>query len=82
MEPELSPCEVLTNEMIQARNIMKQYALNPEQFSAKEAQEINSKYLEELNRITAEFSQKGCDENINEWITPELTRKVIDQTGG
>ena len=82
IESELSPCEVLTNEMIQARNVMKQYALNPDQFSAEEAQKINSNYLKELNRITAEFSEKGCDENVNEWITPELTQKVIDQTGG
>ena len=79
---ELSPCEILTNEMIQIRNIMKHYVLNPDKFSSKEAQEINSNYIRELNRITAEFSEKGCDENINEWITPELTQKVIDQTGG
>ena len=82
MGPEHSPCEILTNEMIQARNTMKHYALNPDQYSAEEAQEINDNYLRDLNRITAEFSEKGCDENVSEWITPELTQKVIDQTGG
>jgi len=82
MNPELLPCEILTHQMIQARNIMKQYALNPSQFSSEEAEKINMKYINELNQITKEFSQKGCDKNVDDWITPELTQKVIDQTGG
>ena len=82
MNPELSECEILTNQMIQARNDMKQYALNPNQFSSEEAEKINIKYQSELNRITQEFSIKGCDENVDEWITPEITQRVIDQTGG
>ena len=81
MESKLSPCEILTNQMIQARNTMKQYALNPSQFSYEESEKINNDYLNELNRITKEFSLKGCDKNLNDWITPELTQKVIDQTG-
>jgi len=82
MESELSSCEILTNLMIQARNTMKQYALNPSQFSSEEAEKINNDYLNELNRITKEFSLKGCDKNLDDWVTPELTQKVIDQTGG
>ena len=82
MNPELSECEILTDQMIQARNDMKQYALNPNQFSSEEAEKINRKYQSELNRITQEFSIKGCDENVDEWITPEITQRVIDQTGG
>ena len=82
MNPELSECEILTDQMIQARNDMKQYALNPNQFSSEEAEKINIKYQSELNRITQEFSIKGCDENVDEWITPEITQRVIDQTGG
>ena len=82
MNPELSQCEILTNQMIQARNSMKQYALNPNQFSSEEAEKINSEYQNELNRITNEFSLKGCDKNLDEWMTPEITQRVIDQTGG
>ena len=82
MNPELSQCEILTNQMIQARNSMKQYALNPNQFSSEEAEKINNKYQNELNRITNEFSLKGCDKNLDEWMTPEITQRVIDQTGG
>ncbi len=82
MKSELHPCEILTNQMIQARNTMKQYALNPSQFSSEESEKINNEYQNELNRITKEFSLKGCDKNLDDWITPELTQKVIDQTGG
>ena len=82
MKSELHPCEILTNQMIQARNTMKQYALNPSQFSSEESKKINNEYKNELNLITKEFSLKGCDKNLNDWITPELTQKVIDQTGG
>ena len=82
MKSELHPCEILTNQMIQARNTMKQYALNPSQFSSEEAEKINNEYQNELNRITKEFRLKGCDKNLDDWITPELTQKVIDQTGG
>ena len=82
MNPELSQCEILTNQMIQARNSMKQYVLNPNQFSSEEAEKINSEYQNELNRITNEFSLKGCDKNLDEWMTPEITQRVIDQTGG
>ena len=82
MKSELHPCEILTNQMIQARNTMKQYALNPSQFSSQEAEKISNEYQNELNRITKEFSLKGCDKNLDDWITPELTQKVIDQTGG
>ena len=48
MNPELSECEILTNQMIQARNDMKQYALNPNQFSSEESEKINIKYQNEL----------------------------------
>ena len=82
MTPELSECEVLTNQMIQARNVMKQYALNPNQFSSEESEKINNEYQNELNRITKEFSLNECDKNVDEWITPEITQRVIDQTGG
>jgi len=82
MNPELSQCEILTNQMIQARNDMKQYALNPNQFSSEDAEKINNEYQNELNRITKEFSLKGCDKNLDEWMTPEITQRVIDQTGG
>ena len=82
MTPKLSECEILTNQMIQARNSMKQYALNPNQFSSEEAEKINNEYQNELNRITKEFSVKECDKNVDEWITPEITQRVIDQTGG
>jgi len=82
MNPELSQCEILTNQMIQARNDMKQYALNPNQFSSEEAEKINKEYQNELNRIIKEFSLKECDKNLDEWITPEITQRVIDQTGG
>ena len=82
MNPELSECEILTNQMIQARNDMKQYVLNPNQFSSEESEKINIKYQNELNRITQGFSIKGCDKNVDEWITPEITQRVIDQTGG
>ena len=82
MNPKLSHCEILTNQMIQARNDMKQYALNPSQFSSEEAEKINKEYQNELNRITKEFSLKGCDKNLDKWITPEITQRVIDQTGG
>ena len=82
MAHELSECEILTNQMIQARNSMKQYALNPNQFSSEEAEKINKKYQNELNRITKEFSLKKCDKNWDEWMTPEITQRVIDQTGG
>jgi len=81
MNPELSPCEILTNQMIQARNVMKQYALNPSQFSSEETEKINNDYQNELNRITKEFSLKGCDKNLDKWMTPEITQRVIDQTG-
>ena len=80
--PELSQCEILTNQMIKARNDMKHYALNPDQFSPEESEKINSEYQNELNRITKEFSTKGCDKNLDEWMTPEITQRVIDQTGG
>ena len=82
MNPELSQCEILTNQMIQARDDMKQYALNPDQFSSEEAQKINNEYQNELNRIIQEFSIKECDKNLDDWITPEITQRVIDQTGG
>jgi len=82
MTPELSECEILTNQMIQARNSMKQYALNPNQFSSEESEKINNEYQNELNRITKEFSLKKCDKNWDEWMTPEITQRVIDQTGG
>ena len=82
MNPEVSQCEMLTNQMIQARNNMKQYALNPNQFSSEEAEKINNEYQNELNRITKEFSLKECDKNMDEWIAPEITQRVIDQTGG
>ncbi len=82
MKSELHPCEILTNQMIQARNSMKQYALNPNQFSSEEAKKINNEYQNELNRITKEFSLKKCDKNLDEWMTPEITQRVIDQTGG
>ena len=82
MTHELSECEILTNQMIQARNVMKQYALNPNQFSSEESEKINNEYQNELNRITKEFSQNKCDKNVDEWITPEITQRVIDQTGG
>ena len=52
MNPELSQCEILTNQMIQARNDMKQYVLNPNQFSSEESEKINNEYQNELNRIT------------------------------
>jgi len=81
MNPELSPCEILTNQMIQARNNMKQYVLNPNQFSSEESEKINNEYQSELNRITKEFSLKECDKNMDDWITPEITQRVIDQTG-
>ena len=79
--PEISECEILTNQMIQARNSMKQYALNPNQFSSEESEKINNEYQNELNRITKEFSLKKCDKNLDEWVTPEITQRVIDQTG-
>ena len=82
MNPELSECEVLTNQMIKARNVMKQYALNPNQFSSEESEKTIYEYQNELNRITKEFSQNKCDKNVDEWITPEITQRVIDQTGG
>jgi hypothetical protein len=82
MKSELHPCEILTDQMIETRNTMKQYALNPSQFSSEEAEKINNEYRNELNRISKEFSLKGCDKNLDDWITPELTQKVIDQTGG
>jgi len=81
MNPELSQCEILTNQMIQARNEMKQYVLNPNQFSSEESEKINNEYQSELNRITKEFSLKECDKNVDDWITPEITQRVIDQTG-
>ena len=81
MNPELSQCEILTNQMIQARNDMKQYILNPNQFSSEESEKINNEYQNELNRITKEFSLKECDKNVDDWITPEITQRVIDQTG-
>ena len=82
MNPELSQCEILINQMIQARNDMKQYVLNPNQFSSEESEKINNEYQSELNRITKEFSLKECDKNVDDWITPEITQRVIDQTGG
>ena len=82
MNPKLSQCETLTNQMIQARNDMKQYVLNPNQFSSEKAEKINNEYQNELNRITKEFSLKKCDKNLDEWMTPEITQRVIDQTGG
>ena len=81
MNPKLSQCEILTNQMIQARNNMKQYVLNPNQFSSEESEKINNEYQSELNRITKEFSLKECDKNVDDWITPEITQRVIDQTG-
>ena len=81
MNPKLSQCEILTNQMIQARNNMKQYVLNPNQFSSEESEKINNEYQSELNRITKEFSLKECDKNMDDWITPEITQRVIDQTG-
>lgn len=81
MNPKLSQCEILTNQMIQARNDMKQYVLNPNQFSSEESEKINNEYQNELNRITKEFSLKECDKNVDDWITPEITQRVIDQTG-
>lgn len=80
MNPELSQCEILTNQMIQARNNMKQYVLNSNQFSSEESEKINNEYQSELNRITKEFSLKECDKNMDDWITPEITQRVIDQT--
>ena len=65
MTPKLSECEILTNQMIQARNDMKQYALNPNQFSPEESEKINNEYQNELNRITQEFSLKKCDKNLD-----------------
>ena len=82
MNPELSQCEILTNQMIIARNNMKRFVLNPNQFSSEEAEKINNEYQNELNRITKEFSIKKCDKNMDDWITPEITQRVIDQTGG
>lgn len=82
MNPEVSQCEILTNQMIQARNNMKEYVLNPNQFSSEEAEKINNEFQNELNRITKEFGLKECDKNMDEWITPEITQRVIDQTGG
>ena len=82
MNPKLSQCDILTNQMIQARNDMKEYVLNPSQFSSEESEKINNEYQNELNRITKEFGIKGCDKNVDEWITPEITQRVIDQTGG
>lgn len=82
MNPEVSQCEMLANQMIQARNSMKEYVLNPNLFSSEEAEKINSGFQNELNRITKEFSLKECDKNMNRWITPEITQRVIDQTGG
>ena len=81
MNPKLSQCEILTNQMIQARNDMKQYVLNPNQFSSEESEKINNEYQSELNRITKEFSLKECDKNVDDWITPEITQRVIEQTG-
>ena len=81
MNPKLSQCEILTNQMIQARNNMKQYVLNPNQFTPEESEKINNEYQNELNRITKEFSLKECDKNMDDWITPEITQRVIDQTG-
>ena len=81
MNPKLSQCEILTNQMIQARNNMKQYVLNPNQFSSEESEKINNEYQNELNRISKEFSLKECDKNVDDWITPEITQRVIDQTG-
>ena len=81
MNPKLSQCEILTNQMIHARNDMKQYVLNPNQFSSEESEKINNEYQNELNRITKEFSLKECDKNVDDWITPEITQRVIDQTG-
>jgi len=82
MNHELSQCEKLTNQMIQAKNGMKQYILNPNQFSSEESEKINNEYQKELNRITKEFNLKECDKNLDEWMTPEITQRVIDQTGG
>ena len=82
MNPELSQCEILTNQMIQARNEIKQYTLNPNQFSSEDAEKISNDYQNELNRITKEFSLKGCDKNLGEWMTSEITQRIIDQTGG
>ncbi len=82
MNPELHPCEILTNEMIQARDSMKQYVFNPDQLSFEESEKIRNEYENELNRIIREFELKGCDKDFDEWITPEITQRVIDQTGG
>ena len=82
MNPKLSQCEILTNQMIQARNDMKQYVLNPNQFSSEDSEKINNEYQNELNRITKELSLKKCDKNVDDWITPEITQRVIDQTRG
>jgi hypothetical protein len=80
MNQESSPCEMLSDQMIQAKNDVKQYVLNPNQFKSEESEKINSKFQNELNRITKEFSKQECDKNMSEWITPEITQRVIDQS--
>ena len=82
MNPEVSQCEMLTNQMIRARNNMKEYVLNPSSFSSEESEKINNEFQNELNRITKEFSLKECDKNMDDWMTPEITQRVIDQTSG
>jgi hypothetical protein len=82
MNHDISPCETLTNQMIQARNNVRQYVLNPNQFSSKESEKITREFQEELNRITKEFSKQDCDKNMEKWITPEISQRVIDQSGG
>ncbi len=79
MDQKLSPCEMLTNQMIQARNDIKQYVLNSNHFTSEESEKIISQSQNELNRITKEFSKQKCDKNMNEWITPEIIQRVIDQ---
>ncbi len=80
--PELSSCEVMTDQMILARNNVKQYVINPNQFSSEEFEKIRNEFQNELSRITKEFSKLECAKNIDEWITPEITQRVIDQTMG
>lgn len=82
MTPEISPCEILTDQMIMARNNVKQYVMNPNQFSSEESEKIRTEFQNELNRITKEFTKLECDKNMDEWITPEITQKIIDQTAG
>jgi hypothetical protein len=81
MNHDISACEILTNQIIQAKNDVKQYVLHPDQFTSKESEKIAGEFQNELNRITQEFIKQGCDKNMEKWITPEISQRVIDQTG-